>query len=247
MLSHKILTGSSVREIAHYYDDSKDDYYTKEGEVSGWTGTGAEMLGLSGGVEQKAFLELLNGQLPDGRAIHRDSIRADAQVRYGIDLTFSAPKSVSMQALIGDDPSLMTAHDLAVEAALKRTELFASARRKEGGISHVERTGNLAIAKFRHETNRDGEPQLHTHALVLNMTRRSDGAWRALRNDDIIKQTKVLGAFYRAELAAHLRGAATIFVLAATVRFNSRISVAPKLNNSALALCELKKNSPNGA
>jgi hypothetical protein len=69
----------------------------------------------------------------------------------------------------------------------------------------VEDTGNLVVAKFRHETSRERDPQLHTHALVLNLTRRSDGAWRALRNDEIVKATKYLGAVYRAELAAELQ------------------------------------------
>jgi ATP-dependent exoDNAse (exonuclease V) alpha subunit len=63
------------------------------------------------------------------------------------------------------------------------------------------------VAKFRHETSRERDPQLHTHALVLNLTMRSDGEWRALRNDGIVKATRYLGAVYRAELAAELQRA----------------------------------------
>jgi conjugative relaxase-like TrwC/TraI family protein len=127
--------------------------------------------------------------------------------RIGIDLTFSAPKSVSIQALVGGDPSIVRAHDLAVARALAATEDLAAARKKVNGRSRVERTRNLVVAKFRHETSRERDPQLHTHAVVLNLTQRSDGEWRALRNDEIIKTTRYLGAVYRAELAAELQRA----------------------------------------
>lgn len=167
--------------------------------------------GESGGAEPLTFthngepatinLERFQQQLQDEPLTftHKDS-----KERIGIDLTFSAPKSVSLQALIGGDAAIIKAHDKAVTKAIELAEQRAQARKKENGITMVEDTGNLIVAKFRHETSREKDPQLHTHAVVLNMTQRSDGQWRALKNDEIIKMTKYLGAMYRAELAAEL-------------------------------------------
>ncbi len=207
MLSHKVLTRQDIGRAASYYEDAADDYYAKEGEASEWQGRGAETLGLSGPVESQRFRELLAGRVHPRMPAARGATRQDMNSRIGIDLTFSAPKSVSIQALVGGDPYIVRAHDLAVSRALAATEDLAAARKKVNGRSRVERTRNLVVAKFRHETSRERDPQLHTHAVVLNLTRRSDGQWRALRNDEIIKTTRYLGAVYRAELAAELQRA----------------------------------------
>jgi conjugative relaxase-like TrwC/TraI family protein len=205
MLSVKVLTRRDVGDAARYYEDGADDYYAGEGEASAWQGEGAQALGLEGPVDGARLRELLAGQVkPNGRT-SRASTRDDANTRIGIDLTFSAPKSVSLQALIAGDARIFEAHDRAVAVAIAAAEERAQTRKKVKGQSRVEDTGNLVVAKFRHETSREQDPQLHTHALVLNLTRRSDGAWRALRNDEIIKATKYLGAVYRAELAAELQ------------------------------------------
>jgi conjugative relaxase-like TrwC/TraI family protein len=205
VLSHKVLTRRDVSRAASYYEDGADDYYAGEGEASAWQGRGAEALGLEGAVDSARFRELLAGRVEPGTPPSRGSTRQDAQSRIGIDLTFSAPKSVSLQALVGADALIIEAHDRAVSRAIAAAEERAQARRKVKGQSHVEDTRNLVVAKFRHETSREKDPQLHTHALVLNLSRRSDGEWRALRNDEIVKATKYLGALYRAELAAELQ------------------------------------------
>ncbi len=205
MLSHKVLTRQDVGRAASYYEDGADDYYAGEGEASAWQGSGAEALGLEGAVDSARFRGLLAGRVDVSRQPSRTATRQDAQSRIGIDLTFSAPKSVSLQALVGGDARLVEAHDRAVARAIAAAEERAQARKKVKGESRVEDTRNLVVAKFRHETSREQDPQLHTHALVLNLTRRSDGEWRALRNDEIVKATKYLGAVYRAELAAELQ------------------------------------------
>ncbi|GAO01310.1 MobF family relaxase [Anaeromyxobacter sp. PSR-1] len=205
MLSHKVLTRQDVGRAASYYEDGADDYYAGEGEASAWQGKGAEALGLEGSVDGGRFRELLAGRVTADGPTSRSATRRDSQSRIGIDLTFSAPKSVSLQALVGGDERIMDAHDRAVARAIDATEERAQTRKKANGESRVEDTRNLVVAKFRHETSREQDPQLHTHALVLNLTRRSDGAWRALRNDEIVKATKYLGAVYRAELAAELQ------------------------------------------
>ncbi|GAB5098062.1 hypothetical protein YK56LOC_37780 [Caballeronia sp. HLA56] len=123
----------------------------------------------------------------------------------GLDLTFSAPKSVSMQALVAGDREVTVAHDRAVTRALKQVEQLAEARKKVKGKSYRERTGNMTIAKFRHEMSRVKDPQLHTHSVVMNMTRRADGAWRALSNEDIFRVQHEVDAIYKAELAKGLQ------------------------------------------
>ena len=204
MLSHKVLTRSDLDAAGRYYADAEDDYYTKDLDASAWQGKGAERLGLQGPVERVRFQQLLSGQVKPGIEITRSAKRGDAKERIGIDLTFSAPKSVSIQALVGGDVRLIKAHEEAVAATLDHAETLAQARVKQGGKSAVVDTGNLIIGKFRHETSREQDPQLHTHAVVMNLTRRDDGQWRALRNDKIIKSASYLGAHYRAELASRL-------------------------------------------
>lgn len=200
MLSQHIIKRGDVDRIASYYGDSEDDYYAKEGESQEWQGKGAEALGLTGAVDSKTFRALLAGEIQPGEKA-RTSTRLDSNQRLGIDLTFSAPKSVALQALVGGDVALIKAHDEAVRRTLEKIEALAQAKTKIKGQTHVETTGNLIIAKFRHETTREKEPLLHTHAVALNLTQRADGKWRALKNDDIVAAVKVMGSAYRAELA----------------------------------------------
>lgn len=206
MIPHKILTQGDVRggRLADYYMDSLDDYYAKDGNAFSWQGKGADTLNLSGNVEEETFKDLLRGRLPDGTLL-RTSQREDSKSRVGIDLTFAPPKSVSIQALIGRDHRIVEAHDRAVAATLEQIEkVAAQTRKKIDGKTHVENTANLIVAKFRHETNREMEPQLHTHAIVMNLTQREDGAWRALVNDKIVQNTKLFDAHYISELAMNL-------------------------------------------
>ncbi len=207
MIDVTVLTRQDIGSAASYYEDGADDYYAKEGEAKEWQGAGAAELGLSGEIESKRFRELLAGRVAPGLRVSRGSTRNDADERIGIDLTFSAPKSVSMQALIAGDARVIAAHDRAVTAAVRAAEERALARRKVKGRVQVERSGNLIVGKFRHETSRELDPQLHTHAVVMNLTKRSDGEWRALKNDEIVKATRYLGAVYNNELAVELQKA----------------------------------------
>jgi conjugative relaxase-like TrwC/TraI family protein len=204
MLNVTPISGTNQYAVAHYFS-AADDYYAKE-DAGEWHGIGAHALGLSGRVEQAQLARLLNGQLPNGEQIAATFDRDEHKKRMGLDLTFSAPKSVSMQALVAGDKDVTAAHDRAVTRALQEVERLAGARRKVKGKSYRERTGNLVIGKFRHEMSRAKDPQLHTHAVVLNMTQRKDGAWRALSNEDIFKVQHTIDALYKAELARELRG-----------------------------------------
>lgn len=201
MLSFKMISNSGG---AAAYFENTDDYYSKEGHRGEWTGEGAKSLGLEGGVDQKEFKLLLDGYLPDGEKI-RNSKSSKTDDRKGIDFTFSAPKSVSIQALVNGDERVLRAHDEAVKASLKHLERLAVARKKEKGISFREHTNNLVIATFRHELSRAQDPQLHTHSVVMNLTKREDNEWRALSNEEMLNNVKVIGAYYRAELAQNMQ------------------------------------------
>ncbi|HAT9646616.1 TPA: conjugative relaxase [Legionella pneumophila subsp. pneumophila] len=205
MLSHQLLTRKDIGKTARYYQDAVDDYYAEKMDATAWQGQGAEELGLTGAVEPERFRELLAGKIDEQTEIGRNSVRSDNKIRLGIDLTFSAPKSVSLQALVHGDIEIIKAHEQAVARAIEMAETRARARKKVMGKSMLETTGNLVVAKFRHETSRAQDPQLHTHAIVLNMTKRQDGAWRALKNDEIIQSTRFLGAIYNSELAEGLQ------------------------------------------
>jgi conjugative relaxase-like TrwC/TraI family protein len=153
-------------------------------------------------VDRDAFRRALAGELPDGTRL--GTIRDGELVhRPGWDLTFSAPKSVSIMATIGDDRRLVDAHAEAVRitlAEIEREHATTRLRGPDGKVMEVQ-TGALAIATFRHETNRNLEPQLHTHAVVLNVTVGQDGTARSLQEKPIFVAQKDLGARYRENLA----------------------------------------------
>lgn len=206
MLSFKVIT--SAGRAAHYFENT-DDYYTKDGPKGQWEGKGSAALGLKGGVDSKQFKKLLEGYLPNGERVRKAAPKKqgngkESKARLGIDFTFSAPKSVSMAALITGDKQLIRAHDEAVKAAVAMLEGKAVARQKVKGMSFRQHTGNLIVATFRHELSRAKDPQLHTHAVTMNLTQREDGQWVALTNDEMLKSVKTVGAYYRAALAERL-------------------------------------------
>jgi len=201
MLSIGVLHSSA--QAGSYY--AQDDYYTKgsAGEPSQWDGRGAESLSLAGLVDRAQFEALLNGELPNGVVVKRGQ---EGKHQPGWDLTFSAPKSVSLLALVGDDSRVVEAHNQAVTEALRYLEATtARARIKQEGKSAVETTGNWIIARFNHDTSRELDPQLHTHAVVINATQRADGEWRALSSKEMFRAKMMGGAIYRAELARALQ------------------------------------------
>lgn len=203
MLTHAPI--KDVRDCVHYFEDGDlDDYYSKEARGY-WGGKGAEGLGLSGEVDSKTLANLLYGKTPDGKIQLRKIVPSSKnENRYGRDYTFSAPKSVSIQALVSGDSRIIEAHEKAVIKACDEMEKLALAQKSQKGIRYRQRTGNMIFARFRHELSRDQDPQLHTHCVGMNLTRRDDGVYVALTNDLIVQNTLVLGAVYRGELAAQL-------------------------------------------
>ena len=111
------------------------------------------------------------------------SITKAVEHRAGWDATFSAPKSVSLTALVGGDDRVREAHRAAVTTALSELERYTQAR--IGGNHPAETTGKFVVAKFEHDTARPvngyAAPQLHTHAVIFNVTERADGSTRAVQ------------------------------------------------------------------
>ncbi len=193
----KIASGP---QAAAYYTDQValgvEDYYDGEGEAPGrWVGSGAPAAGLDGQVEAGQIEALLAG------GGLRQAVRDGAVA--GFDLTFRAPKSVSVLWGIADEMTvrqLGEAHDDAVEAALGYMEREACrARRGKGGAIQVHGSGFVAAA-FRHRASRAGDPLLHTHVVTGNLTQGPDDRWTALDARHLYRHAKSAGFLYQAEL-----------------------------------------------
>jgi conjugative relaxase-like TrwC/TraI family protein len=206
MLSIGKLGAGQERYYTEKVAEGAEDYYSGEGEAEGqWIGRAAAELGLDGSkVEPDALTAMLTGRDPvTGESLGLKSAPGREPVP-GFDLTFSAPKSVSLTWALGGHPvsgQIMEAHRAAVEAALSYMERSACwARRGKGGRTFVPGQGFLAAA-YVHRSSRAGDPQLHTHVLVANATLGPDGRWSRLYHPAIYEHARTASYLY----AAHLR------------------------------------------
>ncbi|HBR6845430.1 TPA: conjugative transfer relaxase/helicase TraI [Klebsiella aerogenes] len=201
-----MLSISSIKGDAGYYSH-EDNYYASGSLDSRWMGEGAEKLGLKGEVASADMDAVRQGRLPDGSDLSR-MVDGVNKHRSGYDLTFSAPKSVSVMALVGEDRRFIEAHNRAVAVVMKEVEHLVSARITQEGKTETVLTGSMVAALYNHDTSRDLDPQVHTHALVFNATF-ADEKWRSLASDTRMKTgfsenlyaTKIaLGNLYRSAL-----------------------------------------------
>ena len=235
----------------YYLDLGREDYYLKGGEPPGqWSGRGAERLGLTGHVEAEEFRNLLSGYDPNGDNLIQNAGRKNHQP--GWDLTFSAPKSVSVAWALSDQEIrvlIQQAHDKAVGEALRYLEDdFAWTRRGKGGEAREE--AELVVATFQHGTSRAQDPQIHTHAIVLNVGVREDGSTGTILSKPLYQSKMAAGAVYRAELAAQLHELG--YELAEDRAFFKLKGVPEKLSEEfskrrAEILEELEKKGTSGA
>jgi conjugative relaxase-like TrwC/TraI family protein len=183
-----------------------EDYYLGPHEARGrWVGSAGRELGLQHDVEAEALRRVLAGAHPgDGRELRSSSSRARVA---GFDLTFSAPKSVSVLFGISDaelQARVRDAQDEAVRGAVGYLERNAAAvRRGHGGVV-VEQAPRLVAAAFRHRTSRAGDPQLHTHVLVANLGRGLDGRWSALDGRRLYAHGRAASFVYQAVLRGEM-------------------------------------------
>ena len=216
MLSIKPLTSAS--SAADYYA-AAFDYYSGDATSMRWLGKGSDTLHLKGIVEKEQLLSLLEGKLPNGQRLQN----LKGEHRPGFDMTFSAPKSVSLLVGLGVAPELMRFHDEAVKYAVAQIESeFAEARVRREGKIVFEKTGNLLVAAFRQPSSRANDPDLHTHCVTMYLTF-LNGKARSLasdlsRNHGVIEQIQnnahYCGLIYRHHLANQLKEAG--FVLRIT-------------------------------
>ncbi|HEV2924403.1 MAG TPA: MobF family relaxase [Solirubrobacteraceae bacterium] len=182
-----------------------DDYYSGRGEAPGvWTGAGASALGLTGPVQAEQFGALIAGLDPRDPSVRLRASEQDPKIA-ALDLTFSAPKSISVLfAIAPDDISgrLVACHEEAVGAALGYLEdTSVSVRRGHGG-ERVERAGGVIAAAYRHRLSRALDPQLHTHVVAANLAAGSDGRFTALHGTALFRAAKTAGYLYQAHLRA---------------------------------------------
>ena len=210
MLSRGKVTPATVSYYTDEVAGGLEDYYAGRGEAEGvWVAAGSAREGLRGPVDATALARLFEGRHP----VSGDSLGAAYEVREGADrvtgwdLTFSAPKSVSvLWAIGGGEVGMETraAHDEAVTVALGYLEEHAAfSRTGKAGVRQVDTAGLLAAA-FVHRSSRAGDPQLHTHVLVSGRVRCADGVWRALDSRALHRQLKPAGMVYQAALRAEL-------------------------------------------
>lgn len=221
MLTISSAISASQAQTYHQkeFTAKEQNYWSQGSAVQGeWQGKLAEQFGLCGSVGAEEFARLSQGQHPltaeqlvQHRAAHQykdehGKMVTSMEHRAGWDATFSAPKSVSLTALVGGDGRVRVAHREAVTVALRELEHYTQAR--IGGNHPAETTSKFVAAKFEHDTARpvDGyaAPQLHTHAVVFNMTERGNGQARALQERALFQSQQFATAVYQSELTYRL-------------------------------------------
>lgn len=219
-ISKPLSAGQAQSYHQKEFTAKEQNYWSQRGEIAGeWQGRLTEKFGLAGAVSAEDFARLSQGQHPqtgDQLVRQRSSYEykdADGNTiktmehRAGWDATFSAPKSVSLTALVGGDYRVREAHREAVRTALEHLESYTLAR--IGGNHPAEATGNFVAAKFEHDTARpvDGyaAPQLHTHVVIFNLTQRESGEYRALQPQSLFASQQFATAIYQSELTYRLR------------------------------------------
>ncbi|NEP19393.1 MAG: relaxase domain-containing protein [Leptolyngbya sp. SIO4C1] len=181
-------------------------YYHGDLEKPGlWIGSGAKTLGLKGEVKETEMGNLWDGYSPDGeRKLVQNAGSSDR--KKGDDITYSAPKSVSLAWAVADDdlkPELEAAQHRAVLDANQYLEENAAYTRRGKGGATQEKVG-LVTAAFQHGTSREGDPQLHTHTLNLNIGTRDDGSTGSLDSQHLYDRKMAAGAVYRMRLATEV-------------------------------------------
>ena len=221
-ISKSLSAGQARTYHTREFSSEKQNYWSRDQQgYSEWQGRLAQEWGLRGNVRAEHFARLSEGQTSrERRATRQAPARQDlrqsstasrspvSEHRAGWDATFSAPKSVSLTALVGGDERVREAHRESVRVALHELERYTQAR--IGNVHAPETTGKFLAATFEHDTARpvDGyaAPQLHTHAVVFNMTERDNGQTRALQERSLFQSQRYETSVYRSDFAMRLQG-----------------------------------------
>ena len=205
------MVASVGRCYTNPLDYAQENYYT-EGESftnSEWLGLAAEFQGLSGQIKKKDFHNAYSSLDPNGNPLRKQQQYKKSSRRYnrpGTDVTLSAPKSVTVAALVHENQDIKDAHKAAVRATMKYVEnncIFYQT--KQRGQKLLLQSKSAQIAVLHHDDNRNKDPQLHSHCVILNQTVCPDKKWRAVANKELYKQQKTIGAYYDHELARQIQ------------------------------------------
>jgi len=221
-MSSKALTVGQAKDYYQKeYSNANGSYYSEQEKIAGeWRGTLAEEWGLHGTVDAESFERLCDGKDPlTGEQLVKHVAVKEYENQYGDtvitsehragwDATFSAPKSVSLAALVGGDERIKEAHRESVNIAMGELEKFAEARLSR---NRVERTGKFVAALFEHDASRPDKktgyaaPQLHTHAVIFNMAETADGKIRSMQPEELYRSQQYATAIYRQNLTERLQ------------------------------------------
>jgi conjugative relaxase-like TrwC/TraI family protein len=219
-ISKPLSAGQARTYHAREFASEQANYWSRDQQGhSEWQGKLAQQWGLEGAVGSEHFARLSEGRHPETEAqlVRHQTAKTyegkygrevtSVEHRAGWDATFSAPKSVSLTALVGGDGRVREAHRESVRVALDELERYTQAR--IGNIHAPETTGKFIAATFEHDTARPVEgyaaPQLHTHAVIFNVTERESGQTRALQPQELFASQHYATSVYRSEMAMRLQ------------------------------------------
>ena len=229
-----------------YHTESKDNYYTQEGDLGVWQGKGAEALGFTGVITAKELENALWGKNKEGEQVIQARLdeKGDRK-RAAMDLTFNVPKSVSVLYEIANATGnkefakkIVEIFNNSVSKSINEFEKIIQTRETEDGKGNTYFSNNIAVAKFTHSVarpvkNEDGnsytvDPSLHTHAVVMNMTQAKNGEFRALETEEIYREYMKMGSIFRMDIAHEL---------------NKQLGLDIKVTNPKQAFFEVPLNS----
>jgi len=219
-ISKPLSAGQAQTYHKEEFANAQENYYSEGDRIRGeWHGSLAQEWGLRGEVQEEHFQRLANGQHPltSEQLVRHQTAReyvtargetvSTMEHRAGWDATFSAPKSVSLTALVGGDEAVRQAHRDSVKVALNEMERFVQARM--GGNRVPETSGKWVATSFEHDSARPvngyAAPQLHTHVVFFNLTETKNGEARALQPHELYRSQQYATAIYRSELALRLK------------------------------------------
>jgi conjugative relaxase-like TrwC/TraI family protein len=205
------MVASVGRCYTNPQDYAQENYYTEgEGYTNAeWMGAAAKNQGLSGQIKERDFQNAYSSLDPNGNPLRKQQQYQKSSRRYnrpGTDVTLSAPKSVSVAALVYENQDILKAHKAAVSATMKYAEnncIFYQTKQRGQKLLLPSKTAQIAV--FHHDDNRNKDPQLHSHCVILNQTQCPDQKWRAVANKELYKQQLTIGAYYDHELARQLQ------------------------------------------
>src|SRR5258706_318501 len=222
-MSRALSAGQATNYYQKEFSSAKQDCYSEAGEVKGrWSGGLAGEWELKDEVLGEQYERLVAGQDPHTGEQLVQAVKARETVnefgeeivtsehRAGWDATISAPKSVSLAALVGDDERIRVAHRESVDEALKSFEEYLQAR--GGGDKPAITTGKMVAAQFEHTASRPDRttgyaaPQLHTHTVIFNVTQTEEGKTRSVQPLELYRSQRYATAIYRMHLAEKLQG-----------------------------------------